>query len=123
MPAIVLIAALGIVSVSGTLPAAAGQLTKTTVTIKTNNGDFWGYIKSPWTDWCAVGRKVVLFKQKGAMQKPKTDRRVATDTASRTGGRYMWSTGNTGLSGKFYARVAKTDRCTADTSPTVVSVR
>jgi hypothetical protein len=41
------------------------------------------------------------------------------DTADLSGGRYAWDTGNTGASGKFYARAGKIPGCKADTSKTV----
>jgi hypothetical protein len=95
---------------------------KTTVTIQTQNGDFWGYLKSPRPAKCAQSRKVTVFKQLGAQQNPKTDQRVASDTASKSGTRYMWSTGNTGLRhGRYYARVTSTPFCKRDTSETVRS--
>lgn len=102
---------------------AGDTLVSTTVTIRTANGDFWGYVESPQTRNCAKGRKVMLFKQTGRNQNPQNDNRVASDTASKNGDRFMWSTGNTGLSGKFYAKVARTDQCKPDTSKTVRSDR
>ncbi len=102
---------------------AGSTLVTTTVTIRTANGDFWGYVESPQPRNCAKGRKVILFKQKGRNQNPKNDKRVASDTASKNGDRFMWSTGNTGLSGKFYAKVVRTDLCKPDTSKTVRSNR
>lgn len=103
--------------------AGAGTRAATTVTIKTQNGDFWGYVDSPRPLKCAEERKIVLFKQVGAEQDPSVDQKVASDTASLNGDRYMWSTGNTGLSGKFYARAGRTLNCKADNSPTVRSVK
>lgn len=100
-----------------------GSLIDTTVTLRIENGDFSGQVKSPRPRVCAAGRKVVVFKQVGRNQNPSNDRRVASDTASRNGDRYEWNTGNTGLSGKFYARVARTDECKGDTSETKRSDR
>ena len=34
-----------------------------------------------------------------------------------------WSTGNTGISGRFYAKVKRTPYCRPDTSPTIRAVR
>ena len=103
--------------------ASAGALADTTVTIRTENGDFWGFVSSPRPLRCADGRKVVLFKQTGPEQDPRADERVASDTASLNGDRYEWNTGNTGMFGRFYARVARTDTCRGDTSNTIRSVR
>jgi len=114
----------GAVSIAGTVTAGAGTVrAETTVTIRTENGDFWGFVSSPRPLKCAEGRKIVLFKQVGAEQDPRVDQRIADDTASLNGDRYEWSTGNTGKFGKFYARAGKTDDCKGDTSKTVRSVR
>lgn len=95
-----------------------------TVTIKTENGDFWGQVKSDRPAKCADERKVVVFKQAGDKQDPQQDERVASDTASLNGDRYEWNTGNTGLRrGKFYARIVRTDDCQPDTSETVRASR
>ncbi|MEX1262777.1 MAG: hypothetical protein WEE66_02385 [Actinomycetota bacterium] len=103
--------------------ANAGTRADTTVTIRTENGDFWGFVNSPRPLRCAEGRKVVLFKQTGPEQDPRVDERIASDTASLNGDRYQWNTGNTGMFGRFYARVGKTEFCKGDTSKTVRSVR
>ena len=66
---------------------------------------------------------MTLFEQLGATQDPRNDLKVASDTASLNGSRYMWSTGNTGLEGAFYARAARIPGCKADTSRTVISQR
>ena len=114
----------GAVSVAGTVSAGAGtEPAETTVTIRTENGDFWGYVTSPRPRRCAEGRKIVLFKQVGAEQDPRVDERIASDTASLNGDRYEWNTGNTGRFGKFYARAGKTENCKGDTSKTIRSVR
>jgi hypothetical protein len=114
----------GAVSIAGTVSAGAGTgRAETTVTIRTQNGDFWGYVNSPRPKKCADGRKIVLFKQVGAEQDPRVDQRIADDTASLNGDRYEWNTSNTGKFGKFYARAGKTDDCKGDTSKTIRSVR
>jgi hypothetical protein len=109
----------GAVSVAGSLTAGAGQKADTIVTIKAEGSDLSGVVKSPRPKKCAKDRKVTVFKQKGASQNPKVDEKLASDTASLNGDRYEWNTGNTGESGKFYARVAPTEFCKKDTSRTV----
>lgn len=121
--AVVLAAGLAAPALAGDTSTRAASRIDTAVTIHTENGDFWGQVKSPRPRICAKNRKVVLFKQEGASQNPKNDQRVASDTASKNGDRFEWNTGNTGLSGKFYARVARTDQCKGDTSKTVRSDR
>jgi len=116
------------VAVCGSLAAAgiasAGTTrAKTTVTIQVQNGDFSGTVDSPKPRLCAKDRKIVLFKQVGSVQDPSMDQRVGMDTASVNGNVYEWSTGNTGLFGKFYARAGKTPDCKADNSDTVRSRR
>lgn len=124
LPTVIATAVLGVVSVAGTVTAGAGQRAETTVTIRTENGDFWGYVSSPRPRKCADERKVVLFKQVGSEQDPSVDERVASDTASLNGGdRAEWNTGNTGVFGKFYARVGRTEDCKGDTSKTIRSRR
>ena len=116
--AVVGLTVVGLVSVSGI--ASAGTLIETRVTIKTQNGDFWGTVVSPRPKLCARERKVVVFKQLGAEQNPANDEKIANDTASLSGDTYEWNTGNTGaMNGKYYARVGRTTSCKADTSKTV----
>ncbi|MGZ8619624.1 MAG: hypothetical protein ACXWYE_06955 [Actinomycetota bacterium] len=116
--AVVGLTVVGLASVSGI--ASAGTLIETTVTIKTQNGDFWGKVVSPRPKLCARERKVVVFKQLGAEQNPANDQKIANDTASLSGGVYEWNTGNTGaMNGRYYARVGRTTSCQADTSETV----
>jgi len=99
--------------------ATAGTLADTTVTIKAEGTDLSGTISSPRPRRCAKDRKVVVFKQAGSEQDPSVDEKIASDTASRSGDVYRWSTGNTGMTGKFYARAARTADCKPDTSRTV----
>jgi hypothetical protein len=76
-----------------------------------------------WVDRCADGRKIVLYKQKGDEQSPSDDTKIGMDTAEKSGDRYVWSTGNTGIYGKIYARAGRTEGCKADTSPTIKTTR
>jgi hypothetical protein len=121
LAAIVAISAVCLVTLAGT--ASAGQRAETKVTIRTENGDFWGFVSSPKPKLCAKDRKVVVFKQKGTEQNPRVDEKIANDTASLVGDRAEWNTGNTGVFGRFHARVGKTEGCKGDTSKTIRSVR
>lgn len=116
---IVTLAICGAVAFTGVAPA--GTRADTKVTIRSQSGDFSGQVKSSNPKVCAEGRNVILFKQRGQNQNPPEDRKVAEDTASLNGDRYEWNTGNTGLNGKFYAKVRKTAGCKGDTSKTVHS--
>ena len=99
--------------------ANAGTRFDTTVTIKVQGTDFWGYVDSTRPLRCAKDRKVILYKQVGTSQDPSVDKKIASDTTSLSNGRYRWETGNTGIRGRFYARAPGTTECKADSSPTV----
>ncbi len=114
----VLAVALSALAVVASAEAAGKAATK--VTIKGQNGDYYGYVKSDDAPNCAVDRKVKVFKQLGSAQDPKHDLKIGTDTAQPNGAKYMWSIGNSGYKhGSFYAKVAKTDYCKGDTSKTI----
>jgi hypothetical protein len=98
--------------------ATADHHAATTVTIK-GSGDIYGYVSSPAPKKCAKDRKIKVYKQKGSTQKPSTDKVVASDLASKSGDRYMWSVGQPGVNGKIYARAGKTPDCKADSSKTI----
>lgn len=99
--------------------AGAGTVrADSTVTIKAQNGDFSGKVKTE-EPTCGEGRNVAVFKQKGAQQDPSIDKKIASDTAGLQGSDYTWNTGNTGASGRFYARIKRTPECQGDRSETV----
>jgi hypothetical protein len=116
-----IIATIGVVgAVLATGVSSAGTTrAETTVTIRSQNGDLSGFVRSPRPGRCANHRKVVVFHQVGSEQDPPNDDRLGSDIASRNGDRYAWNTGNSGAEGKVYARVARTDFCKADTSRTI----
>ena len=119
--ALVALSLCGAVALS--VPAGAGTRAPTKVTIRAQNGDLSGQVKSTRPRRCAEGRTVIVFKQLGPQQDPRNDERVGSDTASLNGNRYEWSTGNSGTFGKVYSLVRRTPTCAADTSKTVRSVR
>jgi hypothetical protein len=91
------------------------------VTIKAEGTDLSGTVKSK-RKACKDERKVFLVKQKGA--KGGTDDKViASDTTELQNGVGQWSTGNTGIEGRFYAKVKRTALCKGATSPTVRAIR
>ena len=113
MPIALTIAALSAFGLAST--ASAGG-TLTIVTIREQSGDFFGKVKSERAK-CYQDRRVALYKQKGPMQVPSEDKKVAQDNSDNDG---KWNTGNTGFNkGKFYARAKATEDCRADNSPTV----
>ena len=96
---------------------AAFALAENQVTIKAEGTDLSGTITSS-NNACKDGRKVVVFKQVGT-RGGGDDQKFASDVSELSGGVGVWSTGNTGTEGRFYARIRKTDTCKADSSPTV----
>ena len=103
--------------------AAARAPAETPVTIRAEGSDYFGPVRSTRPARCADGRKIVLYKQKGDEQSPSDDTKIGMDTAEKNGDRYVWSTGNTGIYGKIYARAGRTEGCKADTSPTIKTTR
>jgi hypothetical protein len=99
--------------------AVAVTRADTHLTIKGPNGDFSGTISSPKPKQCANHRLVLLFRQLGATQNPTHDDKAGMDTSGLQGGKYAWDMGNTGLSGKFYARAPQTTNCKAGSSKTI----
>lgn len=92
-----------------------------TVTIKAENTDLSGTVKSKQAI-CKDGRKVILIKQKGA-KGGDDDQVISSDTTELDGNVGVWSTGNTGIEGRFYAKIKKTADCKAAVSDTVRAVR
>lgn len=112
--------AVSVTAFAGVAGAQAAGKSDTKVSIKGDNGDYYGYVKSSDADNCANGRLVKVFKQKGSDQDPKHDLKIGTDTAQPNGTKYMWAIGNSGYKhGKFYAKVGKTDMCKGATSKTI----
>ncbi len=99
-------------------PASAAEPAKTTLTIKAQGLDLSGTVQSS-RGSCLGDRNIKLYKQKGKEQRPGSDTLVATDTSERQGDHGEWSTGNTGMRGKFYVRTGKVPGCTAATSKTI----
>ncbi len=91
------------------------------VTIQAENTDLSGTVTSKRKS-CKDGRKVLLVKQKGA-KGGDDDTVIASDTTELQNGVGVWSTGNTGIEGRFYAKVKRTPSCKGATSPTVRAVR
>jgi hypothetical protein len=114
--------ALCMIGVGFTDSAEASAKAKTKVTIRAENTDLSGTVKSRKPLKCAANRTVLLVQQIGK-RGGGNDKVIAYDTASLEGGVYRWSTGNTGIEGKFYAKVKATNKCKAGKSKTVRAVR
>ena len=98
------------------VPAAHAAPAKApvTVTITAQGTDMSGVVKSSRPAVCAADRTVKVYKL--VHGEPHL---WATDITDLQGGRYVWSTGNTGTPGRFYAKVAATPDCQGDVSPTI----
>lgn len=110
------------IAISGAFAASASAapLTPTEVTIKGQQGDYNGFVKSSDAE-CADGRNVLVYKMLGSTPTPNADQKIGMDTASPDGPKFAWSAGNTGYKhGKFYSRVKKTSECGGDLSPVIV---
>ena len=116
--AILFLGAIALAILALTTPASAAGAGKTTLTIKAQGLDLSGTVQSS-RGSCLGDRNVKLYKQKGREQRPNSDTLVATDTSERQGDHGEWSTGNTGMRGKFYVRTGKVPGCTAATSKTI----
>ncbi|GAB2459380.1 hypothetical protein GCM10027062_44020 [Nocardioides hungaricus] len=106
--------ALGAVLGALAAPAQAAPRADVSVTITAEQTDLSGVVRSARPARCAANRTVVVFRVKGAVG-GGDDVRFASDTTddspSLPGGRYEWSTGNTGTEGRFYARLTGTAEC------------
>ena len=102
---------LGAASANAAVPA------NTTVTIKAAGSDLYGTVTSA-RSACEGERQVILVKQIGT-RGGGDDVRVAQDTTEVVDGVGQWSTGNTGMAGRFYAKVKGTDACKGATSSTI----
>ena len=111
------LAAVAVVTVAFAAPAWAAPA-KTTLTIKAQGLDLSGTVQSS-KGSCLGDRNIKLYKQKGKEQRPGSDTLIATDTSERQGNRGEWSTGNTGIRGKFYVRTGKVPGCTGAASKTI----
>ena len=97
--------------------AAAHQRARTSVSLSTFPMPF-GYVKSPGSKACADGRRIVLFEQLGANQRPRSDRRIATVVDYRYHGGDQWRAKSVHGAAKLYAEAIPTSRCEGARSTT-----
>lgn len=101
--------------VTSAIPAqAAATRADVTVTIKAEGTDMSGLVKSTRPKRCAANRTVKVFKLVDGVP-----HLWATDTTELQDGRYVWSTGNTGAPGRFFAKVPRKTGCQGDVSPII----
>ncbi|MET0525960.1 MAG: hypothetical protein ABWZ91_14240 [Nocardioides sp.] len=120
-----LAAAVGLATAAAVLVSApssqAAARADNVVTIKAEGTDLSGTVKSK-RRACKNERKVFLVKQKGA-KGGSDDKVIASDTTELDDGVGVWSTGNTGIEGRFYAKIKRTPLCKAAVSRTVRAIR
>jgi hypothetical protein len=108
------ISALALAGLAGTASASVKAPTK--VLIQAESGGFYGSVKSP-RPTCKSERLIVVYKQLGSKQRPRTDKRVDTSQTDETG---EWDLGNPGLHfGRYYVRAVATPECRAANSVTL----
>jgi hypothetical protein len=110
------------IAVTGVLGAgsaiAAGQA-DTSVSIKGQNGDYYGYVHSSKSS-CESNREVKVFLMSGSKPKPVADTLIGSDIAQPNGPDGMWSIGNSGYKhGNFYARAGATSQCAKGVSKVI----
>lgn len=114
-PLAVALASAGLATAPGMSVAdAAVPKADVTVTITAEGTDMSGVVKSTRPARCAADRTVKVYKLVDG--EPHL---WASDTTDLQGGRYVWSTGNTGTEGRFFAKVAGKPGCRSDVSPTI----
>ncbi len=109
--------AAGGLAVHSTDAAAAGQRARTSVSLNTSPKPF-GYVKSPRPKACSEGRRIAIYEQLGANQRPRSDRRIATAVAYRYHGSFQWQTKSVEAA-ELYARANPVPGCTGARSKTV----
>lgn len=117
LTATVLVAAAATGALAGTAPAEAASRAKVTVTITAEGTEMSGAVLSKRLA-CKDERKVVLYRQVGK-RGGADDVAFASDITEVVDGKGVWSTGNTGEYGKFYAKVKATSQCAKAESPTI----
>lgn len=93
---------------------AAAAPARVTVTIDAEGVDVFGTVRSPRPRRCAAEREVKVYKIVDGEPHLWT-----SDTTQRRDGEHVWSIGNTGAPGRFYAELPRKAGCRADRSPTI----
>ncbi len=114
--AVLAVSVLALAGLGGAAGASAAAPAPTKVVIVAESGGFHGFVKSSKLS-CKSERTVVLYKQLGAKQSPRSDERVGMDTSAEDG---EWDMGNPGLhEGRYYARATVKPGCKAANSITL----
>lgn len=94
--------------------SSSAGATPVVVTIQADGVDISGTVRSARPARCADARMVKVYKLVDG-----DPHLWSTDTTQRVGGAYVWSIGNTGVPGRFYATVGAKPGCRADRSSTI----
>jgi hypothetical protein len=107
------------VALTGAFASSAQAATPTEVTIKGQEGEYFGYVKSSDSD-CESDRKVNVYKMVGSLPDRQADKKIGSDISAPNGPDGMYNIGNSGYKkGKFYAHAPKTTDCKGDMSPVI----
>ena len=100
--------------VAGAAPAAkdTGKTAATTVTIENWPGGLTGKVRSPNSARCAEGRRVVVYRVRGAKPGLKQDERVGATRAKGAVGEFGWTV-ESEADGRFYAQAKAKKGCKA----------
>ncbi len=98
----------------GPAQAAHARAAAVTVTITADGTDMSGEVRSARPARCAAERTVNLFRL--VRGEPHL---WVSDTTSLVAGRWVWSSGNTGTEGRFFAKVPAKPGCRGDVSPAI----
>ena len=105
----------GLAFAAGT--AASDHGAKTRVSLNAFPKPF-GQVQSPKPRACAEGRRIMVFEQRGAKQRPRSDRLVVTTKTYRYHGGYQWQAKGV-QEAHLYAKAKGTAGCHAARSKTV----
>lgn len=106
----------GLATMSGLVSTAEAATAgaDVTVTITAQGTDMSGEVQSSDPALCAAQRTVKVYRVVNGKAHP-----FASDKTDRQGDTYVWSTGNTGTQGRFFAKVAAKPGCNEAVSETI----
>jgi hypothetical protein len=114
-------ACLALAAFASTAALAAGGTGKpaaTAVTIDTWPGGLSGEVRSPNAARCADGRRVVVYRVRGAQPDPRSDQRIGAARAQGAADTFGWSV-EADDAGRFYAQAGPKRGCAAGRSEVV----
>jgi hypothetical protein len=97
-----------------------GKAEATAVTIENWPGGLMGDVRSPNSARCADGRRVVVYRVRGAKPDPASDERVGATRAKGAVGEFGWTV-ESDADGRFYAQAVAKKGCEAALSAVIGS--